>query len=116
METVTRELPKSEWKAYFDRLSVAALHHQVEVQFEVVSLELGDQLKEQWTALRGISFDRNDDSIYVVTDPIVHQAQHPQKIQVIESDTKIETIHIVDQEGQSLIIKLKSPDRVEQSA
>ena len=107
MPATTRELPRDEWKSYFNRFYRHSVNHQIE--FEVIGLDIGDQIKEEWAELKGITYDHEDDALYVMTDPVVHRIQRPVKIFVIEDNGKWGTINVIDHSGFSQIIKLKEP-------
>jgi hypothetical protein len=51
--TMARELEKSQWRAYFDRMSEALAGERAEI--EVVSLELGDEIEAEWLPLIDIT-------------------------------------------------------------
>jgi hypothetical protein len=57
---------KSEWKAFFDRMSKGIVGKWAEI--EVASLDLGDQVLAEWIPLLGISYDPISDRVDVILD------------------------------------------------
>jgi hypothetical protein len=51
---MAKQLEKSQWRAYFDRMSKVLVGKRAEI--EVASLNLGDQIKAEWLPLFGISY------------------------------------------------------------
>jgi len=61
-----RQLPKSEWRGFFDLMSKALLGKRAEI--EVASLDVGDQTVDEWVPLIGITYDSRDD---LLDDPVM---------------------------------------------
>src|SRR6202011_189036 len=66
--TMAKQLEKSQWRAYFDRVSKALVGKRFEI--EVASLQLGDQIEAEWLPLLGISFDPKDDIIEIALEGV----------------------------------------------
>jgi hypothetical protein len=54
------QLPQSEWRTFFDRMSNALLGKWAEI--EVASLDLGDQIVVEWIPLLGITYESSGPS------------------------------------------------------
>ena len=103
----TRKLAKSEWQSYFDRVSQSLGAKQVEI--EVASLGIGDQIEVNQVALNGLTYDPKSDVLEVVTEALDHMIQHPSEIYVEESGDGLVTVEALDSDGNKQIIKLTSP-------
>ncbi len=112
---VDKKLEPSEWKDYFDdfskRLPVAL------VEIEVASLALGDQLLSEWAPLNGISYDPGKELLLISlgdegTDHLDHFIHAPREIYVNEGDRGINSIGIVDSEGDTQIIRFRKSLRL----
>ena len=106
MSTPTN-VPRAEWKPLFDRLSKSLLGKRAEI--EVASLDLGDQIAVEWIPLIGISYDPKEDRIDVILDRASHAISHPTQIRIDESSAGLSSIAVVDQDGESQVIRLKDP-------
>lgn len=104
----TRELPKSEWKTYFDDYCIEPLVKNVDI--EILSPSHGDVIGEQNGKLNGLSYDPKDDQFYVFTDHLRHAISHPKKVYIIEDGITLKSIAIEDRDNNKQIIHLKDPD------
>lgn len=102
-----RQLPQSEWRAFFDRMSKALLGKWAEI--EVASLDLGDQILAEWVPLLGITYDSRDDVLDVALDRSNHLIQHPREIVVDGTPDRLTSVAVVDQDGARQIVRLKEP-------
>jgi hypothetical protein len=107
--TASRSIPRSEWRAFFDRIASAELGRHVEV--ETSSLDLGDQIVAEWLPLIGITYDSHDDVLDVAFTGLEfdHLINHPTDIQILEGPHGLETICVVTEQGEQHLIKLKDP-------
>jgi hypothetical protein len=103
----TRKLAESEWQSYFDRVSRSLGAKQVEI--EVGSLGIGDQVEVKQVALKGLTYDPKSDVLEVVTEALDHMIGHPAEIYVEESGDGLVTVQVLDGDGNKQIIKLTSP-------
>lgn len=104
----TRTLDRSQWEAYFDRVSKALGAKLTEV--EVAALDVGDQVEGEWVPLLGIAYDPKDDLVEVALEGLDHLVRHPQAVHVEEDPAEIlRSVEIVDGEGRQHILRLKSP-------
>jgi hypothetical protein len=100
-------VPKSEWRAFFDRMSKGLLGKWAEI--EVASLDLGDQVLAEWIPLLGISYDPYNDRLDVVLDRSNHAIEHPREVVVQETAAGVESVAVVDQDGARQVVRLKDP-------
>jgi hypothetical protein len=102
-----RSLPKSEWRAFFDRMSDELLGKWAEI--EVASLDLGDQIVAQWIPMLGITYDSRDDILDVALDRSNYLIRHPRDIVVEQTPTGIASVSVIDAEGARQVVRLKEP-------
>jgi hypothetical protein len=100
-------VPPSEWRAYFDRMSKALLGKWAEI--EVASLDLGDQIVAEWVPLLGITYDSHDDMLDVALDRSSHLIRHPKEILVEETPGGLASVAVIDKEGARQVVRLKEP-------
>jgi len=101
------DVPKAEWRAFFDRMSKALTGKRAEI--EVASLDLGDQITAEWLPLVGITYDSHDDLLDVALDGYDHLIRHPKQIVVNQTDASLVSVAIVDGDGAKQIVKMKAP-------
>jgi hypothetical protein len=104
---MARQLEKSQWRDYFDRMSKATVGKRAEL--EVVALGLGDQVEAEWVPLIGISYDPKDDTIDVALDGVGHIIYKPREVFVEEDGLELSSLAVVDADGVQRIIVLKDP-------
>jgi hypothetical protein len=102
-----RDLPRTEWRRFFDRMSKPLLGKWAEV--EVASLDLGDQITAEWIPLIGITYDSRDDLVDVALDRTNRLIRHPTAIIVEEAPTGLESVAVIDAEGARHFVKLREP-------
>jgi uncharacterized protein DUF5335 len=100
-------VPQSEWRPFFDRMSKALLGKWAEI--EVASLDLGDQIVAEWVPMLGITYDSRDDVLDVALDRATHLIRHPREIVVEEALTGLASVAVVDGEGGRHVVRLKEP-------
>ena len=103
--TMLMNVPKPEWREYFDRFSSALSGTQAEV--EVASLDLGDQIVAEWIPLQGITYETADDLLDVSFDRLTHLIRHPRDIIVEEGPAGISSVAIALRDGSRQVIRLK---------
>ena len=102
-----RNLPKSEWRGFFDRMSRPLLGKRAEI--EVASLDLGDQVVDEWLPMIGITYDSQDDLVDVALDRLNHFIRQPKEIVVEEAAAGLASVAVVDGEGARHLVRLKEP-------
>jgi hypothetical protein len=101
----TRKLDKKQWRTFFD--TVSQLLEAKEAEIEVASLRLGDQMQAEWLPLHGITYDPNDDVVEVALDGLDHLIPGPREIYVQDGTVGLESLEIIDGEGNKQIVKFK---------
>jgi hypothetical protein len=102
-----RNLPKTEWREFFDRMSKPLLGKWAEI--EMAELDLGDQVIAEWVPLIGITYDSQDDLLDVALDRANRLIRHPREIVVEEAETGLASVAVVDADGGKHIVRLKDP-------
>lgn len=106
-QTQAQVIEKKNWQTFCDNVSKTLRGGQSEL--ELASLDIGDQIEQNWTPFEGISYDPNDDALYVHTPDLDHAIQHPQMLTVDQSGGRIRSISIKDSANQLQTIRLKEP-------
>jgi hypothetical protein len=81
--------------------------HPIDV--EVASLEIGDQIADEWVTLEGVTYDRIRDVVHVQTDPVDHLIPRPKEIGVEQVGMEIRTIVIRNAWGELQILRFREP-------
>lgn len=100
----TRELARSEWQSYFDRMSKSL--RAVQVEIEVASLSIGDQVVANRAALAGITYDPKRDDLAIITERLEHVIHGPKEIFVQEADGGLASIEALDSADNKHIVTL----------
>ncbi len=103
----TRKLETGELESYFDRVSRTLGTQQVEI--EVASLDLGDQIEAQWTGLTNISYDPRSGMLDVAGPTLDHRISDPAAVYVQESEDTLHAVEVERRDGANEIIKLSRP-------
>lgn len=107
----TREIPRSEWTAFFDQFSRDHLDRTVTV--EVIGSEIGDQVLGEEQVFRGISADEKDkeNRIEIMVGPAVdtgttHTVSAPEQVWLkdAEGDAQ-EVIEIRSADGTTTLVR-----------
>jgi len=101
------QLAKTQWQAYFDRISKALGAKQV--QIEVTGLGLGDQIEADWIPLEGLSYDPKNDVFAVIAEGVDHLIRHPKQIHIDQEVDWLLSIEAIDAEDNHHIVLLKNP-------
>ena len=100
-----RKLDKKEWRPFFDFVSKMLPGKQVEI--EVASLKLGDQIEAEWLPLFGISYDPKDDVIALEGhDHLIHK---PREIYIEGEGLELASLEVIDADGVRQIVVLRDP-------
>src|SRR4051812_18291888 len=106
-----RNVPRTEWRTFFDRMSASLLGKRAEI--EVAALDLGDQVIAEWLPVLGITYDSHDDAIDVALDRVNHSIRGPKEVLVQETPAGVESVAVVDANGTRHIVRLKEPLRLQ---
>jgi hypothetical protein len=100
----TREIPRTEWVAFFD--SFSRQHEGWRITLEVFGLDIGDQIEERELALEGVTAELADggDKIEIMIgakpdDHITHTISAPTQLSLEQTD-----------EGADLVLAIKAAD------
>lgn len=104
---MSQSLPREAWQTYCDRISKGLANERAEL--EVISLELGDQIPDEWVALQGLVYDPKSDVFEIVLEGLDHLINHPREVYVDEGPTGLEMMEILGGDGTKQILKLKRP-------
>lgn len=96
--------------SFFDLMSKVLDGAQMEL--EIASPDMGDQIEEEWASFKGLSYDPYVDVLYVHTSTIEHAISAPHFISVGDENGMIRSISMKD-DGESVqIIKFREPLRL----
>lgn len=100
----TTKLAKSDWHSYFDRIANSLRLKEIEI--EVASLSIGDQIVVKKAALAGITYDPKGGDLTIITDSIEHRIPAPKEIYVQETGEGLASAEVVDNAGNKHIVTL----------
>jgi Family of unknown function (DUF5335) len=107
------EVPRDDWRVYFDELSHVLTTTEAEVEIE--GPDLGAQVQAEGLVLSGLSYDDRDDVLVVglspggPTESLQHLISNPQQIWVESSGSAVpSTIEIKDAEGLRTLLRLQA--------
>lgn len=103
----TRVLPKTEWQAYFDRVSRGLTGRTAHV--EVASLALGDQSETRWLPLFGLTYDPKGDLMEIAMEGLDHLIARPRQVSVEEGPSGLASMEVIDGEERRQIVRLGQP-------
>lgn len=112
MALTTREIPRSEWRSYFDDFSrdIEALTATVEVD----GAEVGAQIEAERPRLTGITYDDGDDILVIGLDSSGETGEdlerivyNPQTIYLASGDDGEMVFDIKDAEGTQTLVRLE---------
>jgi hypothetical protein len=103
----TQEIERENWSQWLEVVSQQSASSQVFL--ETIGLDIGDQIEEEWTRIKRIYFDANEDRCCVSTENVDHFIRHPARIQAVAEGSKISAIQIEDHSGNKQIIRLRQP-------
>lgn len=101
----TNTLPKPNWKNYFDQASKRP--EKTNVEIEVSSLKLGNQIVTRWTPLHGMSYAPIEDTFAIFVEGLEHMIHHPQAIYIEENDAKLQSMEIIGEEDTRHIFRFR---------
>jgi hypothetical protein len=111
MASTTREVPRAEWRGYFDDFSRELPDLMATV--EVAGREIGVQVEAERPRLTGITYDDGDDIVVIGLDApgglpedLEHIVYHPQRIYVAEEDD-VTIFDFEDSEEVQTLVRLE---------
>ena len=108
--TDTKQIPRKEWKAYFDRFTKDHLRDDrpEAATIELLSPELGDQVEAGGARLLGITFDPKSKSLEILLENVDHLVFEPKEIWVMEeNDGFIPGMEVVRRDGNKEIMTVR---------
>jgi hypothetical protein len=102
-----RQLQKSEWKSYCDRISKGLEGKRALI--EVAALPIGDQIAAKQVPIFGVTYDPKDDIIEVTLEGLDHIIHKPRSLAADEGVGGLASLEIVDGEERKQIIKPMDP-------
>jgi len=103
----TRMLDQADWRPYLDKVSESLAGRRAEVR--IVSPKLGNQVQAEWIRLLGITYEPKDDMLEVALEGLDHMIRKPVQLHVQEGPTGIESLSILDGDGNRHIVELRQP-------
>lgn len=101
----TRAIERADWAGFCSAVSKVLEGSQVEI--EVASLDLGDQIETEWTPWIGITYDPNDDIIDIALEDVDHIVSRPQELLADVDDVSINALQITDADGTRHLVRVK---------
>ncbi len=116
----TKQLPRAEWKDYFERFTRQFLSddRRDEATIEVMSPTLGDQLEVSSARLLGLDYDPKEETFEILVEDLDHLVFEPTEIWILEGEPGfVSTIEVVQSDGTKQIIHLRSSgERTDESS
>ncbi len=103
----SRKVDKAQWRPFLERATKVLEGKQVEI--EVASLALGDQVQAEWMPLLGLAYDAKDDIIEIALEGLDHMIRKPRELYVEDGTAGIVSLEIVDAEDVAQIVKFREP-------
>jgi hypothetical protein len=111
MATSTREIPRAEWRGYFDSFSRELA--ELVATLEVAGADVGAQVEADTARLTGITYDNKDDILVIGLDAIGGTSEElervidkPQAIYLETEDDGVMNFDIEDAEGHKTLLRL----------
>lgn len=101
------QLSKSQWQAYFDRLSRTLGAKRAEI--ETAGLGLDRHVEAESVPVARISYDPAGDVLALFGDDFEHIIRHPKEVHIDHEVEWVHGIEVVDRDGERHIIVLKDP-------
>jgi hypothetical protein len=80
-----------------------------QVEIEATSLNIGDQIEQEWIQLLGITYDHKDDLIEILVEGLDHLIHKPREIWVDHGVIGLASMEVVDADDVKQIIRLREP-------
>jgi uncharacterized protein DUF5335 len=108
--STTKQLPRAEWKNYFERFTRERLQNDTPgaATVEVVSPTLGDQFAVSAVRLLGLAYDPKSKAFEVLLEDVDHLTFQPTEIWILEGEPGfISTIEVGQPDGGKEIIYVR---------
>lgn len=100
-------VPKTEWRAFFDRMSNSLLASGPKSKSRPSISAI--KIVAEWVPMLGITYDSGDDLLDVALARANHLIRHPREVIVDEGPNGMSSVAVVDAEGTQQVIRLKEP-------
>ncbi len=104
----TAKLDKAAWQKIFDQMSKSLLVGK-QVEIEVLGLDMGAQIEQEWIQLLGITYDPKGDLIEILVEGLDHLIPKPREVWVDHGAIGLVSIEVVDADDVRQIIRLREP-------
>lgn len=104
------ELAKPQWQSFFEQLSPLLRAKVVEV--EVSGLGLGDKISADWVRLAELSYNAQNDVLEICVHGADRAIYRPAQVHLRQDAAWLQSIEIVDSEGDRDFLILKEPLRL----
>ena len=107
----TRQLPQSDWKAYFDDFTKRFFKDaNPEVAIvEVVSPDLGSQVAADHVRAHGATYDPRSEALEIALDGVDHLVFHPSEVWVVEEENGfVSAMEVVREDGTREVVRFQS--------
>jgi hypothetical protein len=108
--TATKQIPRQQWKEYFDRFTKGYLRDDrpEAATLEFLSPALGDQFEVRGARLLGISYDPKSKALEVLLKNMDHLVFEPKEISAIEEkDAFVSGVEIVRGDGTKEVLTIR---------
>lgn len=105
----TRQIPREEWEAYFDRFTKQHLRDDrpEAATIEVLSPTIGDQIEEESATLLGITYDPKGRAFEVLVEGLDHLVFEPREVWVVEEEGGLlSSVEIVREDGTKEVLTI----------
>jgi hypothetical protein len=114
-------VPRERWTEFFDRVSRLVVSRFVQVEIEIASPILGDQLETGgWVTLNGLSYESEEDTLYIYTEdsegPIDHAIISPKDMYVQLGAYGLEQVVILGEGNYRQFVRLRQPLELQAAA
>ncbi|RDI62668.1 DUF5335 family protein [Microvirga subterranea] len=103
----TKMIDPADWRRYLDEVSKTITERRADVR--ITSLKLGSQIQAEGIRLLGVAYDPKDRVLEIALEGLDHLIRAPVELHVQEGRTGIESLSILDGEGNKHIVQLEQP-------
>jgi hypothetical protein len=101
------KIERERWQSYFDSLSRTM--NGSEIDADIITKEYGCQIGCRSLPLYGISYDPISDVLEFACRSVDHMIPHPKAVYIDETDSRLQYIDVVTNDGTEQIVQLKPP-------
>jgi hypothetical protein len=105
------QLSQDAWRDFFDDMTTSVRGRLVEI--DVLGLDLGELVEAEWLWLVGITYEPNEDALYVFVDTagggVDHAIVHPKRVFVELGPSGMSQVVVFDAEEHRQFLRLRPP-------